>query len=61
MKGVVGIQGESLRFVFQGVHMMFDSQPGEPWGDEPPVNRIVFIGKDLDEKFIRHSLEGCLH
>jgi G3E family GTPase len=61
MKGVVGVHGESLRFVFQGVHMMFDSQPGEPWGDEPPVNRIVFIGKDLDEKFIRHSLEGCLH
>jgi G3E family GTPase len=61
MKGVLGVQGESLRFVFQGVHMMFGSQPGEPWGDEPPVNRIVFIGKDLDEQFIRHSLEGCLH
>jgi len=61
MKGVVGVKGESLRFVFQGVHMMFGSEPGEPWGDEPPFNRLVFIGKDLDEQFIRHSLEGCLH
>ena len=61
MKGVIGVQGESLRIFFQGVHMMFGSQPGKPWGDEPPVNRMVFIGKDLDENFIRHSLEDCLH
>lgn len=61
MKGVVGVEGEHHRFVFQGVHMMFGSQPGEPWGDEAPVNRIVFIGKNLDEKYISQSLKSCLH
>ena len=60
MKGVVGISGEVNQIVFQGVHMIFGSQMGKPWGNEQPVNKLVFIGKDLDEKFIRQSLENCL-
>ena len=60
MKGVVGIKGEPNRIVFQGVHMMFGSQAGKPWGVEPPINRMVFIGKNLDESFIRRSFENCL-
>ena len=60
MKGVVGIKGEEHRIVFQGVHMMFGSQPGKLWGTETPINRMVFIGKNLDEYFIRESFEGCL-
>ena len=61
MKGVVGVKGESCQIVFQGVHMIFGSQQGKPWGDEQPVNRMVFIGKDLDESFIRRSLQSCLY
>jgi len=61
MKGVVGIHGEDDRVVFQGVHMMFGCQAGKPWGDEAPINRIVFIGKDLDEDYIRRSLESCVY
>lgn len=61
MKGVVGVEGESQQIVFQGVHMLFGSQPGKPWGDQEPVNRMVFIGKHLDENYIRSSLQRCLH
>ena len=61
MKGVVGVEGESCQIVFQGVHMLFGSQAGKPWGDEEPINRMVFIGKDLDENYIRRSLQDCLH
>lgn len=61
MKGVVGVKGESRQIVFQGVHMMFGSQAGKPWGDEQPVNRMVFIGKDLNESYIRRSLQSCLY
>jgi len=61
MKGVVAVEGESCRIVFQGVHMIFGSQAGKPWGDEKPVNRMVFIGKELDEKHIRRSLQSCLY
>lgn len=60
IKGVVGLSGEDCRFVFQGVLMMFGSEQGQPWGDEEPFNRIVFIGKDLDEGYIRRSLKRCL-
>jgi G3E family GTPase len=60
MKGVVGVKGQSRRIVFQGVHMMFGSQAGLPWGDEAPINRMVFIGKNLDDGYIRKSLEYCL-
>ena len=61
MKGVVGVKGEDHQIVFQGVHMIFGSQMGKPWGDQKPLNRLVFIGKDLDEDYIRESLETCLH
>ena len=61
MKGVVGVKGESRQVVFQGVHMIFGSQTGKPWGNEEPINRMVFIGKDLDESHIHRSLKSCLH
>ena len=60
MKGVVAVEGESHQVVFQGVHMMFGNQLGKPWGDQKPVSRMVFIGKDLSERFIYSSLENCL-
>ena len=60
MKGVVAIEDQDYRFVFQGVHMIFGSQKGAEWGDQTPFNRLVFIGKNLDESFIRASLEKCL-
>ncbi|MFT5083837.1 MAG: G3E family GTPase [Lentisphaeria bacterium] len=61
MKGIVGVEGEDLQIVFQGVHMIFGSQAGKPWGDQDPVNRMVFIGKDLDEDYITRSLKSCLN
>lgn len=60
MKGVVGLEGQDCKFVFQGVHMIFGSQAAGAWGDEAPVNRLVFIGKNLDDSYIRKSLGNCL-
>ncbi len=61
MKGVLGIHDESHRIVYQGVHMLLGAQQGKPWGDEAPTNKMVFIGKNLDEDYIRGSLERCLY
>ena len=33
MKGVLNIKGDERRYVFHGVHMMFDGRPDRPWGD----------------------------
>ena len=60
MKGFISLAGKSERFVFQGVHMLFDSQPDRPWGDEPRCNQLVFIGRNLDEKAMREGFEACL-
>ena len=30
-KGVLNLAGDANRFVFQGVHMLFDGQDGRPW------------------------------
>jgi G3E family GTPase len=60
MKGVLAIKGDANRFVFQGVHMMIDGQPGKPWGTEPRVNKLVFIGKGLDRAALTEGLKSCL-
>ena len=60
MKGFISIAGESRRFVFQGVHMLFDGQPDRPWGDAPRRNQLVFIGRNLDEQYMRQGFEACL-
>ena len=60
MKGFISLAGESRRFVFQGVHMLFDGQPDRPWGDAPRRNQLVFIGRDLDEQSMREGFEACL-
>ena len=31
MKGFLSISGDSRRFVFQGVHMLFDAKPDRSW------------------------------
>ena len=60
MKGFLSIAGESNRFVFQGVHMIFSGKPDRPWGSLPRRNQLVFIGRNLDEKEMRRDFEDCL-
>jgi G3E family GTPase len=61
MKGVLNLKGEPRRFVFHGVHMMFDGQLERPWSaDVPRVSRLVFIGRDLDRNELEAGFESCL-
>ncbi len=60
MKGFISLAGESRRFVFQGVHMLFDGQPDRPWGDSPRRNQLVFIGRNLDEQSMQRGFDACL-
>ncbi|CAN5452551.1 GTP-binding protein [soil metagenome] len=59
MKGIVNIRGQQNRFVFQGVHMLFDGRPERPWGDEPRNTRMVFIGRNLNRKELQSGFESC--
>mmetsp|Transcript_20765 Transcript_20765/g.52049 ORF Transcript_20765/g.52049 Transcript_20765/m.52049 type:complete len:335 (+) Transcript_20765:26-1030(+) len=60
-KGVLSIQGMKEKFVFQGVHMTFNGEPTKEWGEgEARVNRMVFIGKNLDRKELTDGFDACL-
>ncbi|KAK9923057.1 hypothetical protein M0R45_031491 [Rubus argutus] len=61
MKGLLSVQGMDERFVFQGVHDIFQGSPDRLWGpDEPRTNKIVFIGKNLDAQELDKGFKGCL-
>ena len=59
-KGVLSLKGDPNRFVFQGVHMTLDATPGTPWGTSRRVNKLIFIGKDLDRRALEAGFRGCL-
>jgi G3E family GTPase len=59
-KGILHIQGQPKRVVFQGVQMTFDAQPDRLWNlNEKRRTQMVFIGKELDEAKIRAGFESC--
>ena len=59
-KGIVFLEGETRRFVFQGVHMTLESTPGAPWlPGEQKQSQIVFIGRNLQGDALRHGFESC--
>jgi len=60
MKGFLSVAGEARRMVFQGVHMLFDWQPEQAWGERPRRNQLVFIGRDLDASAMRDGFAACL-
>jgi G3E family GTPase len=60
MKGVLSMKGHDARFVFQGVHMLFDGRPDRTWGDEPRVNKLIFIGRNLDRELLTKGFRKCL-
>ncbi len=61
MKGILTIAGEDQRFVFQGVHMVFDGKADRPWKTgETRQNELVFIGRNLNEAQLREDFRGCL-
>jgi G3E family GTPase len=59
MKGVLSLKGESRRYVFHGVHMVYDGQLERAWG---PVrrSRLVFIGRHLDRDELEAGLQSCV-
>jgi G3E family GTPase len=60
MKGVLSIKGDVRRFVFQGVHMLFDGKPDQPWGARPRRNVLIFIGRNLDREALEAGFRACL-
>jgi G3E family GTPase len=60
MKGVLNIRGEDRRYVFHGVHMMFDGELERPWGGAARANHLVFIGRNLDRNELLAGFESAV-
>ncbi len=60
-KGVLNIAGSDERFVFQGVHMLFDAKPDRKWKEgEKRRNQVIFIGRNLDREELTNSFKKCI-
>ncbi|CAN6999975.1 unnamed protein product [Brassica oleracea var. botrytis] len=61
MKGLLSVHTMEERFVFQGVHDIFQGSPDRLWGkDEARVNKMVFIGKNLNREELEKGFKACL-
>ncbi len=60
LKGFLSIKDDPQRFLLQGVHMLLDSQPEQPWGNSERRNQLVIIGRNLDEAGLIAGFESCL-
>ena len=58
-KGILNLSEQENRYVFQGVHMVMDSAWGSPWGSDSRESRLVFIGRNLDEKQLQKEFLQC--
>ena len=59
-KGILNLDDQPRRFVFQGVHMTLDGRPGAPWDPEQErTNQMVFIGTQLNEAEIKQNFLKC--
>jgi G3E family GTPase len=60
-KGVLNIQGEPRRMIFQGVHMLMGGTPGKPWGPgETRESVMVFIGRKIPRRLFEEGLAYCV-
>jgi G3E family GTPase len=59
-KGILDVQGEDRRLVFQAVHMILEGDLQKPWREgEHRYSRMVFIGRNLDRAKLEVGLAGC--
>jgi len=60
-KGIFAVKGCDDKYIFQGVHMLFNGTfTGAKWKEnEPRESRFVFIGRNLDEKSLVDGIMAC--
>ncbi len=60
-KGVLWLDRNENRVVFQGVHMLMGGDVGKPWGPQEKRGSVmVFIGRNLPEELFVQGLKQCL-
>ncbi|PWQ97504.1 CobW family GTP-binding protein [Leucothrix arctica] len=60
MKGILSFSNSEKRYVFQGVHMLFDGRSDRPWREGERNNSLIFIGRNLDREALNAGFNSCL-
>ena len=61
MKGILNVEGSDHRYVFQGVHMLFDGKVDRLWkAQEQRKSELVFIGRNLDRRMLESQFQDCV-
>jgi len=61
MKGVLSIAHAETKFVYQGVHMIFNGDFTEAWSpEETRESKLVFIGKNLKPDELKAEFMACV-
>jgi G3E family GTPase len=59
-KGILNIDGEPKRFVFQAVHMMSDGEFTTEWKpEEKRTSTLVLIGRNLNKQALKADFAAC--
>lgn len=60
LKGILAFKDDPQRYVVQGIHMIIEGNHQREWrSGESRESRLVFIGRDLDEKALEESFMAC--
>ena len=60
-KGILDIKNRNERLVFQAVHMVMEGDFQAPWKPEDKrYSRIVFIGRNLDDRELERGFAACV-
>ncbi|MCK4749614.1 MAG: GTP-binding protein, partial [Bacteroidales bacterium] len=60
-KGILSFDGNPHKMILQSVRSSYLLEDGDYWeAEEERLNRIVFIGKDLNHLEIREALENLM-
>ena len=55
------MEGADEKFIFQGVHMVFEGKPSVSWKEEEiRENKMIFIGRNLNRESFEHDFNECL-
>jgi G3E family GTPase len=61
LKGILAFKNEPRRFVFQGIHMLFEGDLQREWEQgEKRRSKLVFIGRNLPKDTLRQGFLACM-
>ncbi|XP_026177758.1 zinc-regulated GTPase metalloprotein activator 1 isoform X2 [Mastacembelus armatus] len=61
LKGIVSLAGKAHQVMLQGVHELYElNDTPQLWEENPRINRLVFIGRNLDKDILQEQIISAL-